>query len=86
MVHHRIRWERSEGLGRSGWTGFVGKRQLFSIEMSASRRGKWVLRTRLPYSIKSPFDLNEDSDQLKALAERILDQFVASLGAKFIEN
>jgi hypothetical protein len=80
---NRITWTRSEGIGRSGWIGTVGKRRLFTIEMSASRRGKWVLRTTLPFNIKSDRELNEDSEQLKILAERVLNTFVTSLGASF---
>jgi len=79
----RITWTRSVGIGRSGWTGNVGKRRLFSIEMSASRRGKWVLRTQLPFRIADNRDLNESDEELKRLAERILHTFVTSLGASF---
>lgn len=79
----RITWTRSEGIGRSGWTGSVGKRRLFSIEMSVARRSQWVLRTRLPFTVAGNRDLNTDSDELKDLAERILNTFVKSLGASF---
>jgi hypothetical protein len=79
----RITWTRNTGLGRSGWSGAVGKRRLFTIEMSVSRRHQWVLRTRLPFAVADNHDLNEDSEELKKLAERILNQFVTSLGASF---
>ena len=84
----RITWERSEGIGRSGWTGSVPRpngpaRRLFSIEWSASRRGQWVLRTQLPFVIANNRDLNEDAEELKRIAEGILFTFVRSLGASF---
>lgn len=79
----RITWTQNTGMGRSGWTGMVGKRRLFSIEMSVSRRSTWVLRTRLPFTIADNRDLNADAEALKIIAERVLNTFVTSLGASF---
>lgn len=82
----RITWKQNVGLGRSGWTGIVGGRRLFSIELSASRRGQWVLQTQLPFAIKSPRDLSPESDRLKKLAEQILIVFMRSLFSAFVTD
>lgn len=82
---NHIEWESRTGVGRSGWSGSVNGRRLFSIEMSISRTSTWVLRTTLPFSIKSGLDLNKDAEPLKALAERVLTKFITSLGAEWSE-
>lgn len=81
----RITWTDREGLGKTGWSGKIGKKELFVINLSVSRRGQWVLRTSLPVTIRTPLDLNADADELKALAERVLSTFVSMLGASFDE-
>lgn len=82
----RIVWTRREGLGRSGWTGTVRMRHLFTIESSVTRGEGWKLHTRLPLSIKADKAVNHDDDVLKATAERILAAFVRSIGAGFPEE
>lgn len=83
MMPKRITWERSTGVGRSGWTGTVGKRQLFSIEMSVHRDTGWVLRTRLPFGLVPGKAIGKDEIAIMSYAERVLNTFVTSLGASF---
>lgn len=79
----RITWERSEGIGQSGWTGTVGGRRLFAIQQSVTRGVGWQLRTMLPFGLVPEKATGEDSDAIKAYAERVLVRFVKSLGASF---
>lgn len=83
MTEQRITWTQNTGIGRSGWTGSVGKRCLFTIEYSISRRSQWVLTTRLPVVFAKNRNLSGNPNELKNLAERVLDTFVRSLGAVF---
>lgn len=82
-MKERITWERSTGVGRSGWNGLVGTRRLFTIERSVQRGQGWVLRTRLPFNLRPEMAVGEDDAALKAYAERVLATFVTSLGAQF---
>lgn len=79
----RITWTRSTGIGRSGWTGTVGGRRLFTIEMSATRGVGWVLRTRLPFNLVPEKATGSGEGEIKAYAERVVVAFVRSLGASF---
>lgn len=81
----RITWERSEGIGQSGWTGTVGGRRLFSIQQSVTRGVGWQLRTTLPFGLVPEKAAGQDSDAIKVYAERVLVRFVASLGAVFAD-
>lgn len=76
----RITWTQNSGIGRSGWTGFVEQRKLFTIEMSMTRGEGYRLRTRLPFNLVDEKSKG-DADDLKVYAERVLETFVYSLGA-----
>lgn len=82
----RITWERNEGIGRSGWTGTVDGRRLFTIEMSIRRGTGWVLRTRLPFGLVKQRAEDNDSDAVKEYAEVVLAVFVRSLLRAFMPD
>jgi hypothetical protein len=77
----KITWERSTGVGRSGWTGTVGGRRLFTIEVSVTRGVGWQLRSTLPYGLVPEKATGQDEAVIKEYAERVLTRFVRSLGA-----
>lgn len=82
-MKQRITWTRREGLGQSGWNGIVGRKRLFTIESSITRGEGWKLGTRLPMNPVPNVLTNHDGEALKAVAERLLEHFVKSLGAEF---
>lgn len=82
-MEQRIAWTRNTGLGRSGWDGTVGGRRLFTIERSLIRGEEWILRTRLPFNLVPERSSGQDSDEVKAYAERVLLRFVETIGATF---
>jgi hypothetical protein len=77
----RIRWQ-DDRLG--GFTGRVGtlKPWVFHVWRSPRDRGEWVLAARLPGTRRH---FGGDPDELKAEAERWLEEFASSLGASFAE-
>lgn len=78
----RIRWEPT---GYGGFTGHVGtlaeESWLFQIWNAASVGGEWQLDSTLPGHFFRA--TGADPDDLKVEAERLLSEFVASLGAIF---
>lgn len=82
----RITWERSTGIGQSGWTGTVGGRRLFSIQQSVTRGVGWQLRTTLPFGLVPEKATGQDEKAVKAYAERVLVRFTESLGAVFADT
>jgi len=80
----RINWTPNEGLGKSGWTGAVGRRKLFGVSRSVTRGTGWELRTLLPFNTADNARCQgHDADALKAYAEVVLGHFVLSLGAQW---
>jgi hypothetical protein len=82
----RITWEQSDGLGRSGWTGVVGGRRLFSIQQSVTRGVGWQLRTVLPFGLVPEKATGQEADVIKAYAERVLIVFMRSLFSAFVTD
>jgi hypothetical protein len=85
MTETRIRWEPN---GHSGFLGYAGTLTdsdwLFQVWRLDAVTGTW----RLSSSLAGQFawDLDHDGpDELKATAERWLEEFVSSLGAVFPE-
>ena len=78
----RIRWEPT---GHVGWTGHVGTLAdwPFQIWDAASVGGGWQLDSSLPGHWRRTGTTSTDPDELKAEAERWLEEFVTSLGAVF---
>jgi hypothetical protein len=79
----RIVWTDNEGLGKTGWVGTVGNRQLFTISWSIKRETSWELRTSLPFALIPARATGNDADKIKGYAERVLARFVTSIGAAF---
>lgn len=78
----RIRWEPTK---YGGWTGHVGtlaeESWLFQIWNAASVGGEWQLDSTLPGNFNRA--TGTDPDDLKVEAERLLSEFLSSLGAIF---
>lgn len=83
---NRIRWSDEHG----GFVGHVGTLEPWAFQMWQSPcdsgdyvLGDWVLTARFPYTNGSRSLYGRDPDKLKAEAERLLTEFVSSLGASF---
>jgi hypothetical protein len=76
----RIRWERTG----YGWNGSVGLVEgwPFQIWGAVNSTGAWRLKSDLAGQQKRSL-FRDDPDELKAEAERWLEEFIASLGASF---
>ena len=81
MTTTRIRWEDA----RTGTLGYIGTMTApaFRIRWIVSDDRGWTLTTYLPLMIHGKRDRADDPDELKAEAERWLEEFVAALGATF---
>ncbi len=77
----RIRWEPTK---YGGWTGGTGTLDgwLFQVWKAPAPVGPWRLESNLPGNFWRTKD-DDDPDELKAEAERWLEEFVTSLGASF---
>ena len=82
----RIRWEPD---GPDGFTGYAGtgEARLFEVwqtpcDGGGYAIGEWLLTTQLPV-IRNHTPHSRNPDELKAEAERWLEEFISSLGAIF---
>ena len=77
----RIRWEPTK---YGGWTGHVGSLESWAFQIFKTGLGYvgWSLTAQLPGSLGEGCQ-SDDPDELKAKAERWLEEFVVSLGAIF---
>jgi hypothetical protein len=80
----RIRWERTG----YGWSSSVGAVDDWPFQIwGAVKVAEWRLKSALPgWPTASPRPqhlFRDDPDELKAEAERWLEEFVSSLGAVF---
>lgn len=85
----RIAWTRNTGVGRSGWTGAVNGKPLFTIEVSVRRGEGWILRTRLPWNMKPGLSIagpDVSDGVMKQRAEAVLNAFVTRIGATFLPH
>jgi hypothetical protein len=82
MTETRIRWERTG----YGWRSSVGlvDNWPFQIWNTTNAPTAWRLKSNLPGPSKPAF--RDDPDELMAEAERLLEEFVSSLGAVFPER
>ncbi len=81
MAAERIRWQETPLGMIDGHAGAV-EACLFSIWQPPQASGEWVLTTELPgMDFKRIYE--SDPGSLKAEAERLLAEFVSSLGALF---
>jgi hypothetical protein len=89
----RIRWERNDDGSRvtpahKGYVGTIGEAQFFIFEPD-DRDPWWILTSSLPglpgAGQAERRAYGDDTDKLKAEAERWLERFTASLGAIFPE-
>lgn len=84
MDTKRIRWEAGAEAGITAWFGIVGTApHLYSILRPVTPGDEWVLTCHLPGHV-SKVGYADDPDDLKAKAERWLEEFVSSLGAIFL--
>lgn len=87
MTETRIRWEDTAAPSLATWVGHIGtiKPPLFEIQEAMLVPERWVLIPGLPGLERERY-FGADPDELKAEAERWLEQFVVSLGAIFPEK
>jgi hypothetical protein len=79
----RIRWEEEAGRGYE-LVGYVGTLEQWVFRAWESRGAGWTLEAQLPDVPSPPGVLLRDTlDELKAEAERWLEDFTSSLGAVF---
>jgi hypothetical protein len=76
----RIVWKQRTGLGVSGWTGTVGRLQLFTVSRSMVRGEGWKLSTRLPWHLIESRSCGAE-DAVKAYAEQVVSRFLMATGA-----
>jgi hypothetical protein len=78
----RIRWTDEPRTS----TGYVGEIEPHVFQIWGSSDGmRWMLLSSLPGTVSKQFE-GTDLAELKAEAERWLEQFAASLGAVFLED
>lgn len=88
MTGTRIRWEDPPGDSFATAAGYVGQIEtdLFRIFPPDTLDPEWALNSSLPGYIGSKRGSADGPDELKALAEVWLEEFVSSLGAVFPEG
>lgn len=74
----RIRWDREP---RGSWTGRAGTREGWDFDLWQSRGGQWVLTCPFVFGNGQSSLAGTDPEKLKVEAERLLEEFVSSLGA-----
>ena len=82
MTETRIRWDETRTGTLGGYVGTMTA-PAFRIRWIVSDEHGWTLTTYLPLMIHGKRDRADDPDELKAEAERWLEEFVVSLGAVF---
>jgi hypothetical protein len=83
----RIRWESEPEASSAACAGYAGTfgRDLFRIYAPDESDDRWILASLLPGSDhRSAY--GESAEELKPVAERLLAEFVVSLGAIFPEK
>jgi len=76
----RIAWKSSQ---HSSENGSVGRLTLFTISYKTRREDPTYTLSTTLQGFKSREWKNDDEDVLKATAEKVLEAFVAELGATF---
>lgn len=80
----RIRWKIEPEVSSAACAGYAGTfgRDLFRIYAPDESDDRWILASLLPESDhRSAY--GESAEELKPIAERLLSEFVSSLGAVF---
>lgn len=83
----RIRWKSEPEVSSAACAGYAGtfSRDLFRIYAPDESDDRWILASLLPGSDhRSAY--GESAEELKPIAERLLSEFVSSLGATFPEE
>jgi hypothetical protein len=78
-VTARIRWEREP---RGSFAGCVGTREGWEFDLYQSL-GEWMLTAPFTFGNGQRSLPGTDPEELKAEAERLLEEFMSSLGASF---
>ena len=82
-MSNRIRWEPTEYGGFAGYVGTLVP-WAFQIYVPSVRDDRgWILQAQLPGALGKYVTSPDDPDELKAEAERWLEEFISSLGASF---
>ena len=81
----RIRWTSEPEISSAAFAGYVGTfgRDLFRIYAPDQADDRWILASLLPGSDHRSACGGESAEELKPAAERLLSEFVSSLGAVF---